>query len=129
MVSPITEMWVSSVSHRSIALYCIVIGVVMMCGPSWIYGSTWSYFQYTQHAGVWMGWAAFINGILIALAIRKCWKRFLAFMLFVGGTGFWLSASLIFIEGAASHHGCMEALFMMFPAVQMLIRSAAVARK
>lgn len=115
-------------AHRGMVLFYLIIGMTLLIAPHWVFGSTWFYFKGIPHGGAGMGVACI--GLVLAM-IFAIWRRskfLVSSVLFAGGITFWIAAFLVAAEGVSAHSECIEALFMMYAAVDMLIRAAVIRR-
>lgn len=114
--------------HRGMVLFYVIIGLILTFGPNYLFGPTWFYFSSIPHGGSGMGIACLALALALIIGIHRRSKLIVSTTLFAGGITFWIAAFMIGAQGIAAHTGAMEAPFMMYAAVDMLIRAAVIRR-
>jgi hypothetical protein len=66
--------------------------------------------------------------VAMIVAIFRKSKRLVANVLFAGGITFWIAAFLVASQGFSAKSECIESLFMIYAAVDMLIKGAVIRR-
>lgn len=128
---PIDEsavLWRVNWAPRGMAIWLALVGLLEIFAPDYFFGPTWFRFSNIPHGGFGMGVCCLSLSFVLAVALRRRVRRLIVWVLFLAGVSIWVAAATIVAQGLAGKTGLMEAVFMTYPAADMMIQSLVTRR-
>jgi hypothetical protein len=124
-VSDLAAQWSITV-HYGIVNFLVLAGLVLVFAPDYLFSPAWFYFRNIPHGGFGMGVCCLGLAVVMIVGLLRKDKRLISWVLYLGGTAFWVAAFLIAVQGIMGHHACMEAVFMAYCSGDMFVQAGAL---